>query len=370
MEHRLSGIPQGRILSLDVLRGFDMFWIIGGASLFSNFFRLFNTPFTDSLVRQFEHTEWNGFTFYDQIFPMFLFIVGTSMAIALGRRKQKGLSKKELYKYVIKRFLLLLFLGFVFNGLFDFNFSNFRYAGVLQRIAFSYLFASIIFIHTSKKVQYGIAAFILLAYWAMMMLIPVPGFGAGQLTPEANLAGYVDRLMLPGRFCCYTFGDNEGILTTLPAIVNTLMGVFAGYWMLSEASQTKKALGLVAAGVASLLVGGLWGLVFPINKLLWTSTYVLWTVGWSLLLLALFYWIVDIKGWQRWAYPFIVIGLNPITIYVAQRLFKFGDVAQVFIHGFVEYLGDFKVVFTILCVLAVKILFLHFLHKHKIYLRA
>ena len=370
MEQQLSGIPKGRILSLDVLRGFDMFWIIGGASLFSGIFSLFKTPFTDSIVGQFEHSAWHGFTFYDLIFPMFLFIVGASMAIALGRRKGKGLGNKELYKYVLKRFALLFILGLVMNGLLDFNFSHFRYAGVLQRIAVCYLLTAVIFIHTTKRAQYIIAPVILLVYWGIMMFIPVPGFGAGVLTPEGNLAGYIDRMLLPGSFCCYEFGDNEGLLSTIPAVITTLLGVFAGYWLLLKNSDLRKTLGLLAGGAALVILGCVWGLFFPINKLIWSSSYVLLTAGSSTLLLAFFYWIVDVKKYQRWAYPFVVIGVNPITIYVAQRLFDFKSVAWVFIHGFVDHLGMFSAVFTIICVLLVKGLFLHFLHKHKIYLRA
>ena len=370
MTRELSGMPQGRIVSVDVLRGFDMFWIIGGEELFRQLLRMINTPLTDSLAFQFEHSRWNGFTFYDLIFPLFLFVVGISLSIALGRRLDKGMDKRSLYIYILKRFVLLMVLGLIYNGLFDLDFAHFRYAGVLQRIAICYLITAVIFINTSRRVQYIIAGLILVVYWGIMVFIPVPGFGAGVLTPEGNLAGYIDRLLLPGSFCCYGFGDNEGILSTLPAITTTLLGVFTGYWLLNAMDATKKTLGLGIGGAGLVILGWIWGLFFPINKLFWSSSYVLFAAGWSVLLLALFYWIVDVRGMQRWAYPFVVIGLNPITIYVVQSQFDFGSIAQIFIHGFVDYLGSFSVLFTIICVLIVKILFLHFLHKHKIYLRA
>jgi predicted acyltransferase len=363
-------IPSGRVVSIDALRGFDMFWITGGGDFFGAVFLYIGTPLALTLNLQLEHSSWNGFTFWDLIFPLFLFIVGASMPFALSKRIERGDSRKELYIHIFKRSLTLLVLGFIYNGLLDFDLSNFRYTGVLHRIAVCYLITALIVMNTKVKGQAIIAGAILLIYWAIMAFIPVPGFGAGMLTPEGNLAAWIDQHFLPGKFCCYGFGDNEGILSTIPAVSTTIIGVLAGHWLRSSASQNKKAIGLFLAGLISLNLALIWKLFFPINKLIWTSSYVLYAASWSLFLLGLFYWIIDVRGYARWAFPFVVIGLNPITIYVAQSLFDFGIIANIFIHGFIEHFGSFKPVFWAFCVLAVKWLFLYFLYRKKIFLKA
>jgi predicted acyltransferase len=203
-----------------------------------------------------------------------------------------------------------------------------------------------------------------------MKFIPVPGFGAGVISPEGNLSAFIDQHLLPGRFCCYGYGDNEGILSTIPAISTTMLGVLTGHWLKSSFSKNKKVLGIFLAGILSILLGLLWNLNFPINKLIWTSSYVLFAGGLSLLFLALFYWIIEIRGYQTWAFPFVVIGLNPITIYVLSGVFNFGSVVNIFVHGFIDYLGEYKELFWVLCVFAVKWLFLYFLYKRKIFLKA
>ena len=370
MSTNLQGTPSGRIVSIDALRGFDMFWITGGATFIASFLALFNLPLFDSLTQQFHHVAWNGFRFYDLIFPLFVFIMGASMVFSFHKRIERGDSKKDLYINVVKRTLTLFILGLIHNGLFNFDFSNFRYAGVLQRFALCYFFASIIFINTNIKGQAIFAAAILILYWAAMALIPVPGFGAGVLTPEGSLAAFIDQQFLPGRFCCYEFGDNEGIMSTIPAVASTLLGMLTGHLLRSSFSQIKKVQWLLIAGISSLLLAKLWNFAFPINKNLWSSSFVLYAAGWSLLLLCLFYWLIDIRGYQKWAFPFIVIGLNPITIYVAQSLFDFSIIANIFIHGFVDQLGIFSLFFKALSVLSVKWLFLYFLYKKKIFLKA
>jgi len=316
------------------------------------------------------HTDWNGFTAYDLIFPLFLFIVGASLPFALSRRMEQGADKGRLWIHVVRRTVTLLFLAMIYAGLLDFDFSDFRYAGVLQRIALCYFFAATIVLSIGVKGQAVTAGVILLGYWAIMTLIPVPGIGAGVLTPEGNLAGYIDRAILPGSFCCYEYGDNEGILSTLPAIATTLLGVLSGHWLRSSHSGSRKTGGLVGAGLISLIVALLWNTVFPINKLIWTSSYVLFAGGWSLLLLALFYWVIDVQGYRKWAFFFVVIGMNAITIYVANRLFDFETISNIFIHGFVDSMGDFKPVFSSFCELMTKWLFLYFLFRQKIFLKA
>ncbi|RPH97267.1 MAG: DUF5009 domain-containing protein [Calditrichaeota bacterium] len=359
-----------RIVSIDALRGFDMFWITGGDSIFPALFTLIGTPFFLGLSRQLEHTEWNGFTFYDLIFPLFMFIMGTTMPFTLTKYIERGDSKRKLYTHVIRRSALLFILGLVNNGILGLNFAEMRYAGVLQRFAVCYFFAALIVIHVRKpKVQAIWAAAILLVYWLMMALIPVPGYGMNVLTPEGNLASFIDRLLLPGRFCCFELGDNEGLLSSIPAVATVLLGVLAGHLLRSNIVQQKKVRFLALAGVGSLIIALIWNLVFPINKLIWTSSYVLYAGGWSLLLLALFYWIIDVRGWQKWAFPFVIIGMNSITIYIAQAVFDFGVIAHIFVQGFIHHLGDFRPLFWAICVFAVKWLFLLFLYKKKIFLK-
>jgi predicted acyltransferase len=369
-EKERTEVPvRGRLASLDALRGFDMFWITGGEELVHSLFRVFPHPWTEALDRQFQHVPWAGFHFYDLIFPLFLFIVGAVMPFSLTRRLEAGASRAGLYRHIVRRFLLLFLLGLVYNGLLDFRLHDLRIAGVLQRIAVSYFLAALVVMNTSPRGQATVTGGILLLYWAIMKLIPVPGFGAGVLTPQGNLSAYLDQRFLPRPYCCYVFGDNEGIISTIPAISTTLLGVLAGHWLRSTQAPKRKLAGLLAAGLASLLVGLVWGHWFPVIKNLWTSSYVLVAAGWSLLLLAFFYWIIDLRGLKRWAFFFVVIGLNPITIYVARRLFDFEAVAAVFVHGFIDYFGPLKPLFWDFSVLAVGWLFLWFLYRQKIFLK-
>ncbi|MFC1563768.1 acyltransferase family protein [candidate division KSB1 bacterium] len=371
MSEEMKGTPPGRIVSIDALRGFDMFWITGGAYFFLSLLAFFDNPVANALKGQLDHTVWHGFTFWDLIFPLFLFIVGTSMPFSLSKRIERGDSKTDLYKHIIKRTATLLFLGMVYNGLFGLNFENFRYTGVLQRIALCYCIASIIVVNSKIKTQAIIAGSVLVLYWIFMKLIPVPGFGFGDLSSEGNLAFYFDRLFLPGRFVVFSgLGDNEGLLSTLPAVSTTLMGVLSGHWLKTSRSPSEKIKWFGIAGISSLVIGLLWGLAFPINKILWTSSYVLFAGGWSILLLALFYWVIDVKGWKKWAFPFVVIGLNPITIYVAQSVFNFGIIANIFIRGFIDNTGEFEQIIRAFSVLSVKWLFLYFLYRQRIFLKA
>jgi predicted acyltransferase len=358
-----------RLSSIDALRGFDMFWISSGDAFFVALFTFINTPFFLHLATQLDHPAWAGFRFYDIIFPLFLFIMGIVMPLSITRRLEHGDSRKQLYRHIIQRTLLLFLLGLIYNGLFNLDFSGQRYSGVLQRFAVTYFFASIIVMNFKNRGQMIWIAAILLIYWLILLFIPAPGFHAYDLTPQGNLCGYIDRLCLPGSFCCYTHGDNEGILTMFPAIANVLLGVLAGRWLLGEADTGAKIKNMVLAGI--FLIGGglLWSLVFPINKYLWTGSYVFLTSGISFMLLCLFYWIIDVKGYRKWAFPFIVIGLNPIIIYVAQGVFDFGIIANIFIHGFIHSLGSFSAVFYQFSIILVKWFFLYFLYRKRIFLK-
>jgi predicted acyltransferase len=358
-----------RILSIDALRGFDMFWITGGDAFFIALFTFFGTPFFHSLAVQLDHPEWAGFRFYDLIFPLFLFIMGLSLPFSITRRLERGSSKSDLLKHIIGRTIILYVLGLIYNGLFNLDFANLRYTGVLHRIAFTYFFASIIVLNFKAKGQLIWAVSITLLYWLVLLLIPVPGFGAYNLTPEGNLAAYIDQRYLPGSFCCYQFGDNEGILTNFPAIVNVLVGVLMGYRLMKPETNKAKGQFFILTGFILIAVALLWSLVYPVNKYLWTGSYVGLTTGLSILSITLFYWLIDVKGYTKWAFPFTVIGMNCITIYVIQGIFDFGIIAKIFIHGFYTKMGAFQVPFYELCVLAVKWLFLYFLYKQRWFLK-
>jgi predicted acyltransferase len=295
--------------------------------------------------------------------------MGVVMPVSITKRIEKGASRQELYKHIIRRTLLLFLLGLIYNGLFNFDLIHQRYSGVLQRFAVCYFFASIIMMHFKLRGQMLWAAGIMLGYWLILLLVPAPGFEAYDLTPKGNIAGYIDRMLLPGSFCCYQEGDNEGLLTMFPAIVNVLFGALAGNWLLGKLSDKEKIKKMLVAGLAAIAVALLWSLVLPINKYLWTGSFTLLTVGISFLLLMIFFWLIDVKGYTKWAFPFIVIGLNPITIYVAQGIFDFGIIANIFIHGLKGYLGGFEPAFTQLSIITVKWLFLYFLYKQKIFLK-
>lgn len=352
-----------------------MLWILGASEFFIALLTLKKTNWALRLAAEFDHVSWNGFTFYDLIFPLFLFIVGLAIPFSLAKYRQVNLpiNFKSAYTRIITRTLLLFFLGLIVNGFLDFNFAAMRWPGVLQRIAICYFFAAIITLHLPsrwKPMIIGIiVAVLLIGYWAVMKFVPVPGVGFADLSPQGNLAGYLDRLIIPGRFCCYQFGDNEGILSTIPAIGTTLIGVLTGLLLKADKTQVFKIKWILISGVSSFILGIAWNFNFPVNKILWTSSYVLFAGGLSLLLFGLFYWLIDYKGYKKWAFPFIVIGMNAITIYVIQMLFDFGIIVDILIHGFVGRMGNFGEAFFFFCMVAIKWLFLYFLYKKKIFLK-
>jgi predicted acyltransferase len=223
-------------------------------------------------------------------------------------------------------------------------------------------------LYTNWRVQAVVVPVILLLYWAVTMLVPAPGCAAGDLTMRGCLSSYIDQHLIPG-FLYYRYGDNEGILSTAPAVCTALLGALAGHWLRSNHSGSRKAAGLALAGVVCLVVGLLWSLAFPIIKILWTSSYVLFAGGWSLLLLALFYWVIDVKGYRRWSFFFVVIGMNAITIYFLDDVIDFGRIAEFFLRGLANHAGLYKTLVLLAGALAARWLFLWFLYRHKIFFR-
>ncbi len=302
----------GRLVSLDVFRGITIAGMI-----------LVNNPGPSGEVYwPLDHAAWHGWTPTDFIFPFFLFIVGIAITLASARRVETGGTKRDLYMKIIRRTVLIYALGFLLAGFPFFNLSTIRLTGVLQRISVCYLFASIIFLNTRWRTQALIAAALLVGYWALLVWTPVTGYALGDLSKQGSVASVVDRAVLGNHI--WKGGDKiydpEGLLSTIPAIATTLLGILCGHWLRTRRDALDKVSGLFVAGVAGIVVGWIWHWWFPINKALWTSSYVLFTAGMALQLLALCYWLIDIKGYRRWALPFRVFGVNALALFVLSGL--------------------------------------------------
>ncbi|CAN5442304.1 DUF5009 domain-containing protein [soil metagenome] len=364
--------PIKRLLSLDTLRGFDMFWIMGGEEVFHVLAKTTGWAWAILLADQFTHPSWNGFRAYDLIFPLFVFMAGVSTPFSIGGKLEKGADKSQIARKIITRGLILVLLGIIYNnGLFVKALQDTRFPSVLGRIGLAGMFAQLIYLYAKPRTQYIWFIGILLGYWAAMMLIPVPGCGAGVLTMECNLASYIDRQLVPGHLY-KTIHDPEGLFSTIPAICNALLGIFAGTFLRTHGKTgNQKALQLLGAGVGFVVVGWLWNFVFPVNKKLWNSSFMLVTGGLSLTLLAIFYWIIDVKDIKGWTFFFTIIGMNSILIYLAGEFIDFGYAARFFFEGLLK-LSASEVVLEVggvLAILAVKWVFLYFLYKKKTFLR-
>jgi predicted acyltransferase len=314
------------MVSLDVFRGATIAAMI-----------LVNDPGSWShIYAPLEHAEWNGWTPTDLIFPFFLFIVGVSLTLSFAARIARGLTRRALVIHVVRRSALIFAIGLFLNGFPDFDFSSIRIMGVLQRIAICYLVAGLLYLATFERepaaegvvrvranlcVTAAVAVALLVGYWALMTFVPVPGYGAGHLGKNDNLGAYIDRTLMGGHLWSESVTwDPEGFLSTLPAIASLLIGILAGEWLRSDRRAGRKALGLAAAGLTLLVVGRLLHPYFPINKNLWTSSFVLFTGGFAMLGLAACYWMVDVRVWRAWTPPFLVFGMNAILGYALAAL--------------------------------------------------
>jgi predicted acyltransferase len=317
--------------------------------------------------------EWNGFAFYDMIFPLFLFLAGVSMPYSFASRASKGDSRRKIYIHAAKRMLILVVLGMLVNRILELDPDNLRFASVLGRIGIAWFLAAMIVLNAGIRWQVAWFWSLLIIYCLLMLLVPVPGFGAGDLSPEGNLAGFIDRLLLPGTM--YTeFNEPEGILSTIPSVSTALLGVFAGHLLRLERgglTGLQKAVIIIGAGIISLFLGILWGTFFPVNKNLWTSSFVLYAGGWSLMLLGLFYLVIDVWRIKKWAFFFVVIGMNSITIYVLQnRILRFDIIRDFFLKGIYDLSPAMVQPFiSALGYIAVVWIFLWFLWRKRIFLR-
>jgi predicted acyltransferase len=367
---KTANTPQ-RLYSLDALRGFDMFWIMGAEEIFHNLAKTTHAPFWETIANQFTHPDWNGFHFYDLIFPLFLFMAGVATPYSVGRELEKGSTKKQLLLRVIRRGLILVLLGIIYNnGLSIRPLAEIRFPSVLGRIGLAYMFANIIYLYTKQRTQIAWFCFILLGYWLLLRFNAAPGFLRGDLTMEGNFASYIDRMIIPGKLYL-GIHDPEGLVSTIPAISTGLLGILAGTLLKNrQIKEQAKVLRLFISGIIFLGLAQLWNLVFPINKNLWTSSFVLNVGGWSLILLAIFYYIIDVLGYKKWAFFFRVIGMNSILIYISGRFINWSYATNGFFKWVGQLVGDpFNVVVMVFCYLAVKWAFLYFMYTKKVFLR-
>ena len=358
---------QGRLVSLDIFRGATI-----GAMI------LVNNPGSSAAYWPLKHARWNGWTPTDLIFPFFLFIVGVALVFSFESRLHRGDSRVALVAHSLRRSAAIFAIGLLLNGLPNFELSTWRIPGVLQRIAVAYLAAALITIYSRTNARIAWITALLVGYWALMRFVPVPGYGVPTqditlLNPDGNLAAYLDRKLMLGHLWEGT-RDPEGVLSTLPAIATALCGVLTGEWLRSGRCPKQKAGAMLAAGIAGVIAGEAWGIWFPINKNLWTSSYVLFTASCALVCLAICYWPTDVKlyrGW--WTKPFVIFGSNAIAAYVISEVLggTFGWKERIFQHTF-AHLGPpaFSSLLYSLAVVGVCFLPVWWMYRKRIFLRA
>lgn len=354
-------------MCIDALRGFDMLWIIGGAEVLVSLCKASGIGFLSNMEVNFDHT-WGQFHFYDIIMPLFLFIVGAVMPISFRNRLNKGADRKSLYRHIFRRVVLLYLLGLIASGhILTFDSTKIHlWTDTLHAIAIGYLVSSILILKVSRLWQMIITGSLLILYWLCMALIPVPGAGAGIYRPELNLALYIDNAVL-GHW--QEGGGWTYILTNMTFICSVMLGVFAGQVLMSDMKPMKKAGTLALMGVCGIIAGKVWGIWFPIIHHLWTSSLVLFAGGLSFLLLALFYLVIDVWGYRKWSFFFVVIGMNAIAVYVATHLFDFTKIGNVFVGGLLKWMGAWAPFVEASAALAVIWLILYWMYKKKTFIK-
>ncbi len=364
-----------RLVSLDALRGANMFFIMGGASLVAALAALWpDSAFWRWIGSQMHHVSWHGVAHHDMIFPTFLFIAGCTFPFSLAKQRAADKSTCAILRKVILRGFLLVVIGLFYNNNVRFDFNQMRFGSVLGHIGLAWMIAALLTMAFGWKTRLGILTVILVGYWLALRNIVAPDAppGADPYSMEGCLVGYIDRLFLPGTLYEGKF-DPEGLFSTLPAIGTALLGVFAGEWICHggvESDKGKKAFGLLVASLVLIGIGWVWSYDFPLNKKLWTSSFVCFVGGFSTLGLAFFYWVIDVVGWKGWAFFFVVIGMNPITIYLASRLvdlhkptdFFFGYLVSLAPETYRPLLG--AAAYVLLCWG-----FLYFLYRRKIFFK-
>ena len=360
-----------RLMSLDALRGFDMFWIIGGWGIVAGLGQALKSPWFDQhVISQIEHVRWEGFVAWDLIMPLFLFVVGAAMPFSFAKRLERDESKARLYTHILYRVAVLWVLGMIAQGrLLEYDLSKLQlYSNTLQAIAAGYLIASLLLLNLRLPGQFVATAGLLLLYWGLLALVPVPGHNGEHFTEQGNLAIYIDRLIL-GRFQDGTNPPYTWILSSMTFAATVMMGAFAGQLLRSHRSQVSKVLILAGSGVACVLVGWAWGQVFPIIKHLWTSSMVLFAGGWSLLLLALFYLVIDVLRLRFFAFFFVVIGMNAIAAYMATHVFDFRHLGDIFVGHTARWTGEAHDLVRALAAFAILWLILLYLYRKRTFIK-
>lgn len=364
--------PNQRLQSIDALRGFDMLFIMGFSGLIVALCSLFPNGAECWLAETMDHVEWHGFAHHDTIFPLFLFLAGLSFPFSYAKQCSAGATRRQIYLKIVRRAVILILLGLIYNGLFKFNFESLRVCSVLGRIGVAWAVAALLYINLGRNARIAICGVILVAYWLVVGYIPAPDFeGADPLSMQGSIVGYIDRLITPGRLYNDNIFDPEGLLSTLPAVVTAMLGIFTGEYVRSEKhSGNRKSLTMFVAAIIMLVLGLLWNTVFPINKCLWTSSFVLVVGAYSLAMFALFYYLIDVRGWSRWSFPLQVIGMNSITIYLAQKIIRFHNCNKFLFGGLADHLPEewgtllLKVGYVAVCWT-----FLYILYRKKIFLK-
>jgi predicted acyltransferase len=364
-----------RLVSLDTLRGFDMFWIMGGKGVVSALAVLTSWEGFSWCLERMEHPEWHGFEPWDLVFPLFLFIAGVSTPISIDNRQARGDSRGKISRHIVLRGLVLVLLGMIYNGLLTMDWSessawsSLRCPSVLGRIGLAYMFAALIAMHTRLRGRVLWIAGLLLGYWAALRWIPVPDFGAWDLSPGHTLTDYIDRQLVPGKL--YRGDrDPEGLFATIPAIATALFGVITGQMLKrTDLGGYRKTLAMVAGGAACLGIAWLWSKDFPFNKNLWSSSFALHCAGLSLLLLSLFYLVIDVWRFRWGTIVFVVIGANSILIYMAPRFMDFAFTTRGLFAGVSTLAGSVAPLLFAVAVLLIKWLMLWLCYRKKIFLK-
>ncbi|MGJ8691012.1 MAG: transmembrane glucosamine N-acetyltransferase NagX [Thalassotalea sp.] len=365
-----------RILSIDALRGFDMIWILGLQGLFASWYLVTEWPFLNVLTAQMEHSQWHGLTAYDVIFPLFIFLSGVSIGIAGKRLSNYPLAKQKLMKsHAYKRLMLLIVLGVIYNhgwgvGI-PSQLDDIRFASVLARIAIAGFITTLCVWYLSEKSQMLVTASILVGYWLLLEFVTIAGVGGGNYSATGALNVWFDQHFLPGASYQNLAIDPEGMLSNISSVVNALLGMFVGRHLIKRAATPYRlVIELSLAGAVVLFISYLWSFILPINKTLWTSSFTLATVGYSLLILAVFYYLIDVLKWQRVGKCFAVIGVNSILVYLASSLVNWHYLMSSFFGQIILALpSNYQALSTVLLLVLVQWFLLNWLYKRNIFIK-
>lgn len=368
----MNNTTNTRLASLDALRGFDMLFIAGLAYLIRAICALFPGGESFWIENQMHHAVWDGLTHHDTIFPLFIFIAGVSFPYSYDKQLRIGKTKSQIYFKVFKRAAILVFLGMICNGLLKFQPGPHRFFSVLERIGVAGMLASILYMNVGVKGRISIASIILLAYWGVSSIVaPDAPVGADPHSLEGSFAAYVDRTLFPGRIYKEGVYDPEGLLSTFPAVVTAMLGNFTGEFIKnSKLSGNKKTFYMFLAAFVLCGLGLIWSNWLPLNKKLWSSSFTLVVGGYSVAMLALFYWIIDIKGYKKWAFPLRIVGMNSIAIFLIPKFIDLKYTVNFFCGGLIDLVGqgwDKVILWT--AYLLLNWLILYFMYKKDIFIK-